>query len=52
MREKDIKMVSVVFVGAVWVRDQNRAGTRKMFRLGQGACQDNQALAFDEDLLV
>lgn len=39
-------------LGAVWVKDQNRAGTRKMFRLGRRACQNHQALAFDEDLLV
>lgn len=36
---KETKMMNAILVGAVWVRDQNRAGTRKMFRLGQGACQ-------------
>lgn len=36
----------------VLVEDQNRPGTRKMFRLGQRACQNHQALVFDEDLLV
>lgn len=52
-RERHItKKTHGVLVGAVWVKDQNRPGTRKMFRLGQRACQDHQALAFDEDLLV
>lgn len=52
-REKDMKKgMSGVLVGAVWVKDQNRPGTRKMFRLGWRACQNHQALAFDEDLLV
>lgn len=52
MKEKEIKLMNVILVGAVWVRDQNTAGTRKMFRLGQGACQNNQALVFDGDLFV
>lgn len=51
-RERDIKNPSGVLVGAVWVEDPNRPGTRKMFRLGRRACQKHQALAFDEDLLV
>lgn len=46
------KETSGALVGAVWVKDQNRPGTRKMFRLGWRACQNHQALAFDEDLLV
>ena len=49
-REKKKKCGTVV--GAVWVKDQNGVGTRKMFRLGWGACQNNQALAFDKGLLV
>lgn len=46
------KKLSGVLVGAVWVKDQNRSGTRKMFGLGRGACQKHQALVFDEDLSV
>lgn len=51
-RERHEKKGGGVLVGAVWVRDQSRPGTRKMFRLGWRACQNHQALAFDEDLLV
>lgn len=38
--------------GVSRVKNQKRTGTRKMFVLGLGACQEHKALAFDEALLV